>query len=71
MNHACMYMNLVSDAITIVQDIEIRRSLSQYTPEYTGCQALISLSCIIYRLGFQVFLRKLNISLSQTKRYVM
>lgn len=50
-----VYMNLVSHAMTIVQDIEIRRSLSQYTPECTDCQALISLSCIIYRLRFQVF----------------
>lgn len=66
-----VYMNLVSHAMTIVQVIEIRRNLSQYTPEYTDCQALISLSCIIYRLRFQVFLRKLNISLIQTKGYVM
>lgn len=66
-----VYMNLVSHAMTIVQDIEIRWSLSQYTPEYKDCQALISLSCIIYRLGFQVFLRKLNISLSQAMGYVM
>lgn len=66
-----VYMNLVSHAMTIVQDIEIRRSLSKYTPEYMDCQALISLSCIIYRLGFQVFLRKLNISLSQAMGYVM
>ncbi|WP_181150864.1 hypothetical protein [Paenibacillus sp. PCH8] len=48
--------------MTIVQDIEIRPSLSQYTPECTACQAMISLSCIIYRLRFQDFLRILNIS---------
>lgn len=66
-----VYMNLVSHAMTIVQDIEIQRSLSQYTPECTDCQALISLSCIIYRLRIEVFLRKLNISLRQTKGYVI
>lgn len=57
-----VYMNLVYHAMTIVQDIEIRLSLSQYTLECMDCQALISLSCIIYRLRFQVFLRNLNIS---------
>lgn len=57
-----VYMNLVYHAMTIVQDIEIRMSLSQYTLECMGCQALISLSCIIYRLRFQVFLSNLNIS---------
>lgn len=53
-----VYMNLVYHAMTIVQDIEIRLSLSQYTLECMDCQALISLSCIYISAEIPSFFKK-------------